>query len=130
MGKQCVVKSETEATREDMDGVDAVVALGGDHTFLRASALIWDRRTPILGINTNKDVYTGVLNPHWIDFNKKERDSTWLLETMEDEYSLSYEKRCRILYERVREHENQEEQKVLILNEMFSAEGDISSASR
>ena len=130
MGKIVVVKSETEATAEDMQGVDAVVALGGDHTFLRASALIWDRRTPILGVNTNKDVYTGVLNPQWIDYEKKERDSEWLLESMEDEYSIGYEKRCRILYEKVREHDNEEEQKVLILNEIFCAESDTGSASR
>ena len=73
MGKEVVVKSEEDATIEDMHGVDCVVSLGGDHTFLRASALIWDRRIPILGINTNKDVYTGVLNPHWIDYEHRDR---------------------------------------------------------
>ena len=81
-------------------------------------------------MNTNKDVYTGVLNPQWIDYEKKERDSEWLLESMEDEYSIGYEKRCRILYEKVREHDNEEEQKVLILNEIFCAESDTGSASR
>ena len=79
MGKEVVVKSEQEATIEDMQDVDCVVSLGGDHTFLRASALIWDRCTPILGINTNKEVYTGVLNPHWIDFEKKETHSEQIL---------------------------------------------------
>ena len=54
-----------------MQGVDCVVSLGGDHTFLRASGLISDRRIPILGVNTNKDVYTGVLNPHHIDYNER-----------------------------------------------------------
>ena len=109
MGKEVVVKSEQEATVEDMQGVDCVVSLGGDHTFLRASALIWDRRIPILGINTNRDVYTGVLNPHWIDYEKRERHAKQILETMEDDHSVGYEKRTRFLYERVREREEQEE---------------------
>ena len=130
MGKQVVVKSEQDATKEDMQGVDCVVSLGGDHTFLRASGLISDRRIPILGINTNKDVYTGVLNPHHIDYNERQRHSEWILETMEDDLSISFEKRQRILYERVREREEQEEQRVLVLNEVFTAERDVSSASR
>ena len=72
MGKQVIVKSEQDATLEDMPGVDCVVSLGGDHTFLRASSLIWNRRIPILGINTNKEVYSGVLNPHYIDYEHRE----------------------------------------------------------
>lgn len=73
MGKQVVVKVDSEATLEDMKDVDCVVSLGGDHTFLRASALIWNRMIPILGINTNKDVYTGVLNPHFINYSKRDK---------------------------------------------------------
>lgn len=72
MGKQVVVKVDSEVDLEDMKDVDCVVSLGGDHTFLRASALIWNRMIPILGINTNKDVYTGVLNPHFVDYNKRD----------------------------------------------------------
>ena len=105
MGKQVVVKSEQDATKDDMLGVDCVVSLGGDHTFLRASALIWDIGIPILGINTNKDVYTGVLNPHYIDYDKRQKHSEWILETMEEEYNVGFEKRQRILYEKVRERE-------------------------
>lgn len=67
MGKQVIIRGEEDATLEDMKEVDCVVSLGGDHTFLRASSLIWDRRVPILGVNTNRQVYTGVLNPHFID---------------------------------------------------------------
>ena len=43
MGKEVVIRSEAEAQMEDMREVDCVVALGGDHTFLRASGLIWNR---------------------------------------------------------------------------------------
>ena len=111
MGKKVVVKSEEDATIEDMHEVDCVVSLGGDHTFLRASALIWDRRTPILGINTNKDVYSGVLNPHFIDYESREEQAGKILETMEDDHSTSYEKRTRFLYERTRERKEQEEQR-------------------
>ena len=40
MGKEVVIKLEGDATLEDVQDVDLVVSLGGDHTFLRASALI------------------------------------------------------------------------------------------
>lgn len=130
MGKECVVRSETEVSTEDMQDVDCVVALGGDHTFLRASAVIWDKMTPILGINTNREVYTGVLNPHFIDHTDRERHAALLLETMEDDHARGYEKRQRMLFERVRDSEDQEEQKILCLNEVFCAERDVSSASR
>ena len=71
MGKEVTVKTEAEATLEDVKEVDLVVSLGGDHTFLRASALIWNNEIPVLGITTNQDVYSGVLNPHWIDHNTR-----------------------------------------------------------
>lgn len=102
MGKEVVVKSETEATIEDMKDVDCVVSMGGDHTFLRSSGLIWDRRIPLLGINTNRDVYTGVLNPHFIDASEQERHAAMILETMEDDHAVGYDKRTRILYERIK----------------------------
>ena len=85
---------------------------------------------PILGVNTNRHVYTGVLNPHFIDFSKREKHASALLETMEDDHSLCYEKRTRILYERIKNNEKEEEQKALCLNEVFCAESDVSSASR
>ena len=128
-GKEIVQKSEQEVEAEDVRDVDLVVALGGDHTFLRASALIWDR-TPILGVNTNRDVYTGVLNPHFIDYEHRDRHCRLLLESMEDDHRVGYEKRTRILYEKVRQYENEEEQRILSLNEVFCAEKDVSSASR
>mmetsp|Transcript_14972 Transcript_14972/g.20304 ORF Transcript_14972/g.20304 Transcript_14972/m.20304 type:complete len:165 (+) Transcript_14972:297-791(+) len=130
MGKEVVVRAEADATVDDMEGVDCVVALGGDHTFLRASALIWDRSIPILGVNTNRHVYMGVLSPHFVDYEKREQHTVKLLETMEDDYARAYERRTRILYERLRTHESQKEEKVLCLNEVFCAERDVSSASR
>ena len=56
-----------------MRDVDCVVSLGGDHTFLKASSLIWDRMVPILGINTNRRIYAGALNHHYIDPSDRER---------------------------------------------------------
>lgn len=109
MGKQVIEKSEDDCTVEDMEGVDCVVAMGGDHTFLRAQALIWNRQIPILGVNTNRHVYMGALSPHYIDYDKRERHAAMLLESLEDDYSRSYEKRTRILYQRLRTHEQQEE---------------------
>ena len=130
MGKEVVEKSEDDCTVEDMRDVDCVVALGGDHTFLRAQALIWNRQIPILGVNTNRKVYMGALSPHFIDYKDSEEQAALLLETMEDDYARSYEKRTRILYKRIKNHEEEEEQKVLCLNEVFCAEKEVSSASR
>jgi len=36
MGHECVMKPEEDIGFDDMDNVECVVALGGDHTFLRA----------------------------------------------------------------------------------------------
>ena len=49
---------------------------------------------------------------------------------MEDDLGVQFEKRSRILFERVRQKEEQEERKILCLNEAFCAEKDVSSASR
>ena len=131
MGKEVLVRTEDEATTlNDMREVDCVVSLGGDHTFLKASSLIWDKSTPILGINTNRRIYAGALNHHYIDPSDRERQAASLLESMEDDHAISFEKRTRILYERVRQHERQDEQRALCLNEVFCAEEDVSSASR
>ena len=101
MGKEVVLRGEEEATLEDMRDVDCVVALGADHTFLKASSLIWDH-TPILGININRNVYLGVLNDHFIDPTDRNSQVTELLETLEYDHSVYFEKRTRILYERLR----------------------------
>ena len=33
-GKQCIVKFDNELTKEDSEGMDLIVSLGGDHTYL------------------------------------------------------------------------------------------------
>lgn len=130
MGKEVVMKNEGEATLADMKDVDCVVSLGGDHTFLRASSLIWDKTVPILGINTNRHAYTGALSPHFIDYSERDSHAAQLLETMEDDHFVDFEKRSRILYEKVRTRDDQAEEKALCLNEAFCAEADVASASR
>ena len=49
---------------------------------------------------------------------------------MEDALTVSFEKRSRILVERVRQREEQEESKILCLNEVLCAEAEVSHASR
>ena len=109
MGHECVVRTTYNVSLADMKDVDCVVALGGDNTFLTASAMIWDRRVPILGINTSRDAHMGALSPHWIDYKKRDKHAAELLETMNDDHKVGYEKRSRILYEKIRSKENEEE---------------------
>ena len=110
VGHECVVKTTDEVSRDDMNEVDCVVALGGDNTFLQASALIWDRRVPILGINISRqEENMGVLSPHFIDYKKRDKHAAMLIETMNDDHSVGYDKRSRILYEKVKTNENEED---------------------
>ena len=53
-----------------------------------------------MGVNTNRDVFTGALNTEWIDYGKKEEHSMDILESIESASSIAYEKRSRILFER------------------------------
>ena len=105
MGKEVTVKTEISATEEDVEEADLVVSLGGDHTFLRASALIQNSSTPIMGINTARNVYTGALNSQFIDHENREEHSMEILESMEDASAVEFKKRSRILYERNRKCE-------------------------
>lgn len=137
MGKEVVLVPEDELNTEDeevrkrlCDGVDFVVSMGGDHTFLKSQALLWDQSIPILGINTNRDVFEGVLNTHWIDFGKKEEQASNLLYAMEDPEAVGYEKRSRILFERKPSSMHRNPKRALCLNETLCAEKDVSSASR
>ena len=47
-----MIVSEDDVRDEHLTNIDLVVALGGDHTYLRSSALIKDQLVPLLGINT------------------------------------------------------------------------------
>ena len=49
---------------------------------------------------------------------------------MEDDLGVKFEKRSRFLFEKVRQREDQEERKVLCLNEVFCAETEVAQASR
>ena len=102
MGKKVTVRTESEVSMADMREVDCVVAMGGDRTFLRAAALITDRSTPILGINTNREVYTGVLAPHYIDYDQMDDHASALIEAMDDDHAVGFENRSRIKYHKER----------------------------
>ena len=130
MGKEVVVKNELTATKKDVENADLVISLGGDHTFLRTSSLVQDSSTPIMGITTNRDMYTGALNGQYIDHKHRAQQSEKMLELMEDEASTTFKTRSRMMYERVRKCEMQEESKMLSLNEVFVAEKKVSEVSR
>lgn len=102
MGRVVTVKSEDDVEQDDMRDIDIVVSLGGDHTFLRSAALIWDSAVPILGINTYSAMYTGALNTCSINYHNRFKEAENILEAMEDEHWVDFEKRTRIHYERVR----------------------------
>lgn len=137
MGKEVQVIPEdelkllSEEQRKSLcDNVNLIVSMGGDHTFLKSQALVWDKSIPIVGINTNRDVFTGALNTQHIDFGQKEEQTTELLEQMDDDSCIWFEKRSRILFERQPSHSNRDERQMICLNETMTAEKDIASASR
>jgi len=135
MGKEVTVVAEddileTATANELCPNVDMVVSMGGDHTFLRSQALLPDRTVPIVGINTRRGTFEGVLNTQYIDHEFKETMTTNLLELLEDESAVSYEKRSRILFESQVGGENAPLKRVMCLNETLCAEKDVSSASR
>ena len=69
---------------------------------MRASALIWGRKVPILGVNTYPTMFEGALNNHSIKYEKREIETEAMLEAMEDDLSVQFEKRSRILFEKVK----------------------------
>ena len=83
-----------------------------------------------MGINSNSKVYTGALTSCSIDYHDRFKQTQAILEAMEDEHAVEFEKRSRILFERLRTKDEMEERKILCLNEAFAAEKDVSSASR
>ena len=76
MGKEVTVVSEDDLGLEDeerlMDNCDLVISMGGDHTFLRSQAMIKSRSVPIMGINTVRANFNGVLNSQFIDFEERQ----------------------------------------------------------
>ena len=74
MGKDIYVVPDCEIDPEDdeerkrlIDGVDMVISMGGDHTFLKSSALIRNQDIPIMGVSTTSDYTAGALNIIGID---------------------------------------------------------------
>jgi NAD kinase len=105
MGKKVTIKNDDELQPTDILGTDLVVSMGGDHTFLHASALIWDKRIPILGINTYPTMFQGALNMHSIEHKERKEMSEKILTVMEDDLDVQFEKRSRILFERIRQND-------------------------
>ena len=61
-GKDVRVRLETELTDSDAKDVDLVVALGGDHTYLRASSMAKSKDVPLIGIDTREAFNHGHLH--------------------------------------------------------------------
>jgi len=61
-GKDVRVRLETELTESDAKDVDLVVALGGDHTYLRASSMAKSKDVPLIGIDTREAFNHGHLH--------------------------------------------------------------------
>jgi len=99
MDKLVTVKQECEVTKADASGKDLIVSLGGDHTYLVASGLIEDKKTPLLGINTNKEIFTGALYSNYVDFKQRKKQVRDMLVACEDDDRLIYYKRSRIHFE-------------------------------
>lgn len=130
MGKQVRVVSEADVTERDLEGVDLVVSMGGDKCFLKAQSILENGRIPILGINSNPARYFGALNNHTIDFDTRNEQAEAILETIEDEHNVEFERRTRLVFQRNNPLAAEEGKKVFVLNEAFIAERDGTSMSR
>jgi NAD kinase len=61
IGKDITLKLENELTQSDADGVDLIIALGSDQTYLRASSMARNNSVPLLGIDTKESFNHGHL---------------------------------------------------------------------
>jgi len=54
-GRAVTVKQDYQLTEEDLadPGIELILSLGGDGTFLKTASMIRNRQMPILGINTD-----------------------------------------------------------------------------
>jgi NAD kinase len=67
----------------DTKDIDLVVALGGDHTYLRASAMATNQSVPLLGIDTNEAFAHGHLGGNVINFKHKKEIAENLLKCLD-----------------------------------------------
>lgn len=128
---QVTCKREDEVTEEHARGVDLVVALGGDHTYLVAAQMIKDNKLPILGLNTYQGSLGAQLPTYSIDFNKRSAVINNVLKKLSkpdgniDTYKRS---RAKVVFNVAKPADKY--QNVFVLNEAFCAEKDVGSASR
>jgi NAD kinase len=78
-GKDVRIKLETELTDSDAKDIDLVVALGGDHTYLRASSMAKSKDVPLLGVDTRESFNHGHLHGNVTNFKHSKTISQKLL---------------------------------------------------
>jgi len=88
---------ETEIKGNEMEDHDCLITLGGDHTFLKSSALIKDDK-PIMGVNTNPSYYNGALCLNYVNYRKRNRLLPMMIEALNDPDSVSILKRSRVAF--------------------------------
>jgi len=98
-GKDIRVKLDNELKEDDAKGIDLVISLGGDHTYLRASAMAKTSGVPILGIDTNEAFAHGQLSSNSINFRHSKEIAEKLLKCLDQPDKREFKKRTRILFE-------------------------------
>ena len=129
-GMEVICKREDEVIEEDASGVDLVVALGGDHTYLVAAQMIKDNKLPILGLNTYQGVIGEALPTHSIEFNRRSQEINSIVKKLQQtEGNIETYKRSRGKLT-LNVAQGNQSKNALVLNEAFCAEKDVGSASR
>lgn len=141
-GKDIKIKMDSELEDNDADGVDLVISLGGDHTYLRASAMAANSSIPVWGIDTNESFTHSQLSGNSINYKHRQDLAEKLMLNLDKPENREFNKRTRILFEVEQEIADQKDAAGkplpplklkttrLCLNEVFLAEKDVASASR
>lgn len=70
-------------TESDGNGVDLVISLGGDHTYLKASSLAKTSSVPILGIDTNEAFAHSQLSGNSMNFKYSKENAEKILKALD-----------------------------------------------
>lgn len=82
-GKDIKIKLDSELNDTDGNGVDLIIALGGDHTYLKASSLAKTSQTPVLGIDTSEAFAHSVLSGNAMNFKHSKENAEKILKALD-----------------------------------------------